>query len=113
MIGNDPHWYEIICVLLAGKRFELLDEWPEYADLEDIWVIEGRCGNPLETGTVIDIWLVQGYKYPFRRFFVSHKHIIANFHETATVAVGMAMRAKSGVVLGTKIVEHFRIRPAG
>src|SRR5690606_2742183 len=46
----------------------------------------------------------------FAHFFVSHKDVIADFHEAAAVAVRVAMLTKFRVMRCTKIIKHFGVR---
>ena len=47
MIGNHAHASGMRGVVLATQVLETFDNWPQQANLKDIWAIDRCSGNPL------------------------------------------------------------------
>ena len=58
---------------------------------------------------MINIWIFEWLELALGNLAICHKNVVADFHETTTIAVRMTMLAIFWIVRCTKIIKHFAI----
>ena len=97
-------------VFLTAQRFQFFDDRPHQADLEDVRVVQFGRGDTLQARTMIDVRFFKFFKLTIADFLICHEDVVADFHETATITVRVAMLTEFRIVWDIEFVKHLAVR---